>query len=164
MENNRVQCWMASLVEVECSLCTHTPPLRFSIANYLRHLRLFHVHQPNFNIKCGIDECCRTYTNIGTFQNHVYARHVSKDNSFGVSLVGESNAGISESLQSNDGITQVDSDILEDDEYTEPYSQFTMLDSCNLLQKSSALFLLGLKEKYKLPQVVVQGIIDGITS
>lgn len=32
------------------------------------------------------------------------------------------------------------------------------------LLKSSALFLLGLKEKYKLTQVSVQGIINGVTS
>ena len=32
------------------------------------------------------------------------------------------------------------------------------------LQKSSALLLLGLKEKYKLPQSTVQGIVHGITS
>ena len=37
---------------------------------------------------------------------------MSKDDSFGVSLVGESNAGISESLQSNDGITQVNNNII----------------------------------------------------
>jgi len=33
-----------------------------------------------------------------------------------------------------------------------------------MLQKSSALFLLGLKEKYKLTQVAIQGIIEGVTS
>ena len=32
------------------------------------------------------------------------------------------------------------------------------------LQKSSALFLLGLKEKHKLTQVALQGVIDGATA
>ena len=32
------------------------------------------------------------------------------------------------------------------------------------LLKSSALFLLGLKEKYKLTQASVQGIVDGVAS
>ena len=154
---------MTSHVEVECSLCTHTPPLRFSIANYLRHLRLFHVHQPNFDIKCGIGGCCRSYTNIGTFQNHVYAVHDSSKDSSSVSLTNGNSAVIT-TVQNNDYDTEVDNDNILEDDVVMPDSQCTMPDSRKLLQKSSALFLLGLKEKYKLPQVVVQGIIDGVTS
>ena len=32
------------------------------------------------------------------------------------------------------------------------------------LQKSSAIFLLGLKEKFKLTQVSLQGVIQGVTA
>ena len=32
------------------------------------------------------------------------------------------------------------------------------------LQKSSAVFLLGLKEKFKLTQVAIQEIVEGVTS
>lgn len=104
--------------------------------------------------------------NIGTFQNHVYAVHDLK-NASSVSLTNGSSADSTTELtmhnsddfptESNDCITDVDNDVSENDECSMP-------DSHKLLQKSSALFLLGLKEKYKLPQVVVQGIIDGVTS
>ena len=36
--------------------------------------------------------------------------------------------------------------------------------SQEMLRKSSAIFLLGLKEKYKLTQTTVQGIIEGFTN
>ena len=36
--------------------------------------------------------------------------------------------------------------------------------SYELLQRSTALFLLGLKEKHKLSQAAVQSVVDGVTS
>ena len=36
--------------------------------------------------------------------------------------------------------------------------------SLSMLQKSSALFLLGLKEKHKLTQVAIQEIVENVTS
>ena len=36
--------------------------------------------------------------------------------------------------------------------------------SYEFLQRSTALFLLGLKEKHKLPQAAVQSVVDGVTS
>ena len=35
--------------------------------------------------------------------------------------------------------------------------------SSELFQKSAALFLLGLKEKHKLSQVALQGVLEGVT-
>ena len=47
-----------------------------------------------------------------------------------------------------------------------PTSQDHVAIQCSseLLQKSSALFLLGLKENYKLSQVAVQGVLEGVTN
>ena len=69
-------------VELSCPLCT-TSGLKFTrINDYLRHQRLFHAHQANFRLICSIGGCKRWYTNIGTFQNHVYNVHCCKnDNS-----------------------------------------------------------------------------------
>ena len=36
--------------------------------------------------------------------------------------------------------------------------------SMDTLQKSSAMFLLGLKDKFKLTQVAIQEIVEGVTS
>lgn len=37
-------------------------------------------------------------------------------------------------------------------------------DDCDGLTKQAALLVLGLKEKYKLTQVAMQGIIEGMTT
>ena len=63
---------MASNVELTCSLCTNIQRVKFTFSDYLKHLRLFHVHQANFRVTCGISGCQRSYTNIRKFQNHVY--------------------------------------------------------------------------------------------
>ena len=58
---------------VTCSLCSDMPHVNFKICDYLKLLRLFHVHQADFRVSCGISECQRSYTNMGRFQNHVYS-------------------------------------------------------------------------------------------
>ena len=60
---------------MECSLCTNGPRVRFSIRDYLKHLQLFHAHQPTFKVTCGIGGCLQSYTNMNTYSNHVYGVH-----------------------------------------------------------------------------------------
>ena len=52
--------------------------------------------------------------------------------------------------------------------YGEDTAETTSIDlppcSMDTLQKSSAVFLLGLKEKFKLTQVAIQEIVEGVTS
>ena len=54
-----------------CNVCKvyHT-----EILTDLKHIRLFHSHQPNFSIKCGIGGCQQT------FQNHISAYHRGEPN------------------------------------------------------------------------------------
>ena len=49
--------------------------LKFHVSDYIKHLKIFHAHQPNFKVICGIGGCQRNYTNLGTFQNHIYGVH-----------------------------------------------------------------------------------------
>ena len=60
-----------------CPLCPreHTCCLRLSLREYLQHIKLFHAHQPNFHISCGIGGCERTFTNGRTFENHISSYH-----------------------------------------------------------------------------------------
>ena len=60
---------------VICSLCSAASHLRFNIKGYIQHIRLFHAHQVDFKITCGIGGCQRSFTNCGTFINHVYGVH-----------------------------------------------------------------------------------------
>ena len=61
---------------ISCSLCCSSGlKINVKICDYIKHLRLFHAHQTNFNFTYGIDGCLRSFTNIGTFKNHVSAMH-----------------------------------------------------------------------------------------
>lgn len=51
-----------------------------TIADLLQHIRLFHAHQPCLSIRCGIGGCERTFTNFGTYQNHISGYHRSESN------------------------------------------------------------------------------------
>jgi len=151
---------------VTCKLCTAASHLRFRVKEYIQHIKLFHAHQMNFRIICGISGCKRTYTSPGSFYNHVYAVHDERStDTCEASVINE------ESLNGNedsDGYSTHDDDDDDDDDnaLTDP----DMCDSHQLcfskesLQKSSAIFLLGLKEKFKLTQVSLQGVIQGVTA
>ena len=58
-----------------CKLCSVASHLRFNIRGYIQHICLFHAHQANFQVTCGIEGCQRSFTNCGTFSNHVYGVH-----------------------------------------------------------------------------------------
>lgn len=152
---------------MECSLCTGTPRVKFSIRDYLKHLQLFHAHQPTFKITCGIGGCPRSYTNMKTYSNHVYGVHnLSSD----PASPSEAPAQCGSSDICNDDLADPETCGAEDENSTIDYNT-TENNECiarqpsdNPLQRSSALLLLGLKEKYKLPQSTVQGIVNGMTS
>jgi len=57
------------------SLCSAASHLRFNITDYVKHIKIFHGHDPSFKITCGIAGCQRTYNNFRTFVNHVLAMH-----------------------------------------------------------------------------------------
>ena len=162
---------MTSNVEVTCSLCSRgdVPRVKFTISNYLKHLQLFQVHQADFRVICGINGCQRSYTNMGTFQNHVYSVHYCK---MVEETVNPQATGTDPEVQCNGTGDIVDhsdeiSDFTDDGEDSnEGQATEDLLEHPNLkpLQHSSTLFLLGLKEKYKLTQVAIQGIIEGVSS
>lgn len=62
-------------LSLKCSLCSVVSHLRFSVTDHIKHLRLFHVHQPDFKFTCTIDGYQKVYLNIGSFMNHVSAMH-----------------------------------------------------------------------------------------
>ena len=60
---------------ITCKLCSAASHLRFQVKEYIQRIKLFHAHQMDFRITCDIGGCKRTYTNPGTFFNHIYAVH-----------------------------------------------------------------------------------------
>ena len=154
---------MASTSSMVCPLCSNVGHLTLNFKDLIKHLNLFHTHQPDFKVPCGIDGCSRHFTNLRTYQNHMSSVHNCCKNiesrvfehgsSEDVECFGCGNDNYNDSDDDNDMNTV---EILNGTTETAP--------NPTELLKSSALFLLGLKEKYKLMQVSVQGVINGVTS
>ena len=144
---------MTSLNNMVCPMCPElqTSLLHLKLPEYLKHLKLFHLHQPHFSVTCGIGGCMRTFTNLRTFQNHISGFHSYVDCLEGT---GDGNA---ESAQYSDDSCNDVSDCMDVDECDDT----TIMPP---LKMSAALFILNLKEKQKLTQVALQKVIEGVTS
>lgn len=126
---------------------------------------------PDFKITCGIDGCQRTYSNLGTFLNHVLAVHGDVCTRTTGTIPTNNNAKVmcqdSDEFGDSEHNSDTDSSLSDSNEYAE-YNTETDSDlqgiSQEVIQKSSALALLGLKEKFKLTQVSLQGIVQSMTS
>ena len=66
---------MASTSSMVCPLCSNVGHLTLNFKDLIKHLNLFHTHQPDFKVPCGIDGCSRHFTNLRTYQNHMSSVH-----------------------------------------------------------------------------------------
>lgn len=155
-----------------CKLCSAASHLKFNIKGYVHHLRLFHAHQADFRTVCGISGCPRSFTNFGTFINHIYSVH-SGSSRADCEVISGNTGALDEGHENESCEHEFDSNHAteQDNDYESSYRQPTSeLDNqpCQLshevLQRSSATFLLGMKEKFKLTQTSLQGIVQGVTT
>ena len=138
-----------------CPLCpaemAHNLP--FNTKDYLKHIQLFHAHQPNFHIICGISGCPRSFRKF-----HTYRKHISDSHGGNPNLTNQQSTSTLEphydNISTDDG--QCDHDAIRD--HVEPCT------TLSTLQTSSALFLMGLKKERKLTQTALQAIVEGVTS
>ena len=154
---------MASMSAIECPLCSDATSIKFDWRDYLKHLSLFHAHHPDFKIPCRIDGCQRSYTNIRTYQNHVSSVHNwYKDTN---SVQGNEEESSTVTMESDSMQEKNDSDDCSSvNESTICEGLDSASNKSQELVQNSAVFLLGLKEKYKLTQTAVQGVIEGVTN
>ena len=104
----------------------------------------------------------RTFQNFTSFRNHLYMYH-----SHDPSLCNDSEA--EESGHTNHEVSTVDDDISDpigaNGELNDgDINYVSTVDNASALQRSSALLLMGLKERHKLIQVALQGVVQGVTS
>ena len=136
-----------------CPLCPHelTVGLNFTLSEFIKHIKIFHSHQPDFSITCGLSGCLRKFTNFIIFRNHVSAYHsndVNLSNQF---------------PESSDGVSDYDWNDESRDVETSQNEQSDSNISFEDLKIASARFLIGLKEKHRLTEVVLQGVVKGVT-
>ena len=140
-----------------CSMCPPdtTAHLSLNLSGLLKHVKLFHAHQPGFKFTCGINGCLRSFTNFRTFQDHVSALHRHQLNPTNITaVVDDTCSGDSSGVDGDDSASCVDD-----------LADHALLRSCrpDMSQRSAALFLMAIKEKNQLSQAAIQGIIEGVT-
>lgn len=57
---------------VTCPLCASCFA---NLSIFMTHLKLIHSNEHNFNIRCNLQGCQRTFVNFHTYRNHVYSMH-----------------------------------------------------------------------------------------
>lgn len=144
-----------------------------SYRSHTRHVFESHSGIPNFAFTCEINGCIRKFQNYNTLKSHIARNHCGEDPDSAPTYLPSSSTLLSDSdtiehVLNDEGPTsgpdslqdcQLGPDI--DSIYNSEQSQtMCMIQSpsaiaANQLQKSSALYLLTLKEKYKLTQTAI---------
>ena len=147
---------------LKCHLCKEEKAQRltFSTTDYLKHIQLFHAHQPNFLITCGIEGCQRTFQNFHTFRKHISDWHRSDPNPTNHELDCSLEVNTTDLFNSS-SYTIVGN---ETNQATVSSDHSDVQTTLATLQTSSALLLMSLKEERKLTQTSLQGVVEGVTS
>ena len=120
-----------------------------------------HSCEPNFHVLCGINACARTYTNCVSFRNHITRKHADI-------LLAESltDCRIVENVGNHMDETDCGSCMSEDhdaDTVDEEPRQFDLQKTPEEVQRNAALYLLKLKDKDRVPQTVINSIVENTT-
>lgn len=141
----------------ECPLCSHfaTPTLKAVV----RHVGAVHSHDPAFHVRCGVEDCPRTYRNYLTYKKHMYTKHRSVLN---LSVMETARETDTSSTSADEVIT--DDVALFSEPDVEPEGEHISSDQMIADKKASALFLLKAKEVNKISQSSLNAIIQDFTT
>lgn len=142
-----VECLCRGRAMYVCQLCNHYAS--FSYACVLRHIGAVHSHENGFSVRCGFDSCPKILTNY-----HAFRRHLRKKHGFFLKTYnGE------RSIATNSGAEDGSNRLLSlefdpDSGYSHEFQHNPLSE-----RKSDAMYVLKLKEKYKLAQTTVDAIL-----
>lgn len=142
---------------IHCQFCSYRCT---NYRSYIKHVFESHSSVPNFLFTCGINGCSRTFRNYSSIKSH-FSRHHGDELESNVDHLSTNDLG--------DEMTTAEPDALD---LVQPESpEITVLSSSprngssderpylDHLQRSCALYLLTLKEKYKLTQTAVDFVV-----
>lgn len=135
-----------------CQLCNHYAS--FSYDSVLRHIGAVHAHEADFRVQCGVNSCPIVLKNYHSLRRHLRKKH-------GLLLRTYSNdIGEEQGEMCHDQGTAEDCDnsVLEDTSEFEPDRLRTDEYACDE-KRPDAMYILKLKEKYKLAQTTVDDIL-----
>ena len=114
----------------------------------MRHSFEAHSSSPNFSFACGIDGCPQTFKTFSAITSHLRRRHR------GTELESAALAPTSSEDQHCQSYESLDMELTEvSQEETLLHASMSIQVDC--LQRSAALFLLCLKERYEVTQTAV---------
>ena len=153
-------------MHVRCHACPLCDFNSRTLPEWFSHLRLVHSSEPNFLVTCGIDGCMKTYSKFASLNSHVYRYHKGRVRGCSLPLptrVTPTSALEVSSIEDLGNRSSSDHRDIADDQVQDVRDLGE--DSCNelepakQLQRSSALFLLKLKECHGLSQVTINTVI-----
>ena len=140
-----------------CSYCSYCCT---RYRSYMRHVFESHSSIINFEFTCGINNCIRKFQNYNSLKSHITGNHYGEDPDASLpESPAESNSLPSGSVENDVSTSEFDGE----DIFVPEQLQMCTVQSQSVIpanqQKSSALYLLTLKEKYKLTQTAIDFIV-----
>ena len=132
-----------------CSICNLFS--RNSFSAVLRHIGNTHQYNRNLSIRCGISSCTEVYNNFESFRSHIYRKHRGVLHSSDEGSTGR-DLGESTEMSDRDNV-ELPSDSAAELAELEPRPHDINLKSM------AALFLLKVREEYKLPIATVEKLV-----
>ena len=125
--------------------CSHLSFVSFK--KYVSHVRNYHVHEPNFKIKCPADSCFRSYSLISSLTTHMrrrkhYPEDLNKDKNDDIVLEDECQ------------------NVLEDPIPLHSNQETIKCNSHDISEKEIALFALKTQEFNRLSDKATDAILE----
>ena len=124
--------------------CLHLSFVSFK--RYLSHVRNYHVHEPNFEIRCPAESCFRSYSLISSLTSHIRRKH---------------RAEVDLNNDKNDFVPEDECQNSFEDSFPSHCNEDTMIcNSHDISDKEIALFALKTQEFNRLSDKATDGILE----
>ena len=133
-----------------CNLCVHYTSK--TLRGLISHLGRVHQNDRSFHVLCGIDGCPRTYKNFYTLRSHFVQKH---------SAILERERQNHQPQQAEPPANHGDNGANNDEGHGNDGFDFEReVEQC---RRSNVLGLLKIKDEAKVPQTVVESIVNSTT-
>ena len=135
-----------------CQLCNHYAS--FSYDCVLRHVGAVHSHENGFSLRCGFDCCPKVLTNYHAFRRHLRKKHGYCLKTYSPPIGEDQLREMDEAVNPGTDVEPENTRYMDHDSSDRRYQSSPVSE-----KRSNALYILKLKQKYKLAQTTVDGVL-----